>query len=409
MGRPQSSRITCWMDKPYRKKNGTYVYRFRYSLPTQDRGRVRKLENVPQEIAHNARHKTRALEYMLRRQAELNAGGVLVPSVTLGQAIEKYVAHMQPKWKASTLRVNRTMLKHFAAYAGETTPLASIIGDTLVSYLDGRLHGTIGGPPVRSATFNRLRGGLSAFFRQMVRTFGLMARSPCGGISLLAPDGADVPALEKPTLTDEQAAAVIAEAMRRDRVQGVCLWVLGETGMRVGELLSREWPHLQHTERGRAYFALPASETKAKRERVPPILSDELTRELAARKASLAVAGRLSGFIFRPWREAVPGMWKQRAFKTCRCRLSEFLRGICRDLGLAEITPHGLRRTTSSAAEEAGAPEDSILESVGWADKRVRDRHYVAPRVLRQRRMKHAHQVADARGFGRLVAGAMAS
>ena len=70
----------------------------------------------------------------------------------------------------------------------------------------------------------------------------------------------------------------------------------------------------------------------------------------------------------------------------------------------------GLAGTRGIAGQRAGRPPPHgpvslarAVAAVGWTNEAVRDKSYVAPRVLRQRQMAAAQEVADARAFGQRV------
>ena len=90
-------------------------------------------------------------------------------------------------------------------------------------------------------------------------------------------------------------------------------------------------------------------------------------------------------------------------------RLVRLVRSVCRDLGFPPITPHGLRQSVATTAEELGVSPESVREAVGWSSQTAVDAHYLTGSVLKNRALKHAKKVADARQFGTRVAEAISS
>jgi len=406
MPRPLSARIVCWLHTPYRRKDGRLVYRIRYRLPQPNGRRKLVQENVPAEVAWTGRHRNRATAWMLERQAELNTTSANPGrNVTLGQARNRYIKHMTPRWRERTRVENESILRQFVEYVGEDVPLLNVTGRTVADYLDGRLSGSI--EPERTfrpATYKKHLGTLRHFFGRLTDAFDLLSRNPALGIEV-----PEIEPLPKSVLTDAECAALVAEVLKADPVHGLAVWTLAETGARVTEILTREWEDialadLPEDAPRQAYILLGRADTKGRKARIPPLLSPELTLELDRYRKRLLLCGRLAGFVFRPWREQGLQQWGQDCTDWSARLLRKAIRGACKARKLPEIKPHDLRRAVATSAEELNVPTESVQEAVGWSGQRVIDQHYLARRALQHRAIKHAKAVSDARRFGTQVA-----
>jgi len=79
------------------------------------------------------------------------------------------------------------------------------------------------------------------------------------------------------------------------------------------------------------------------------------------------------------------------------CRRRSWLRKrtkeICRDVGVPEICPHGLRGTHSSVAQAAGTSAHIVAQSLGHADIRTTIENYTAPGIVEEQRRKRSLKV----------------
>jgi len=75
--------------------------------------------------------------------------------------------------------------------------------------------------------------------------------------------------------------------------------------------------------------------------------------------------------------------------------LNRNVKRLCRDLGLPEVTAHGLRGTCSTIARAAGQTAHAVAAQLGHADPRVTREHYEAPGTEQRSMMRSALRVIE--------------
>lgn len=204
------------------------------------------------------------------------------------------------------------------------------IGDTeldLVRPVDVReMVRTAGG----IATCNRLRTTARALFADAVRA-GELERSPAADLEPLREVSA-----EKQTITPTQLAAVLDRLRGQSAAPVVAL--MGYAGLRLTEALTLRWEQIEHSPRLEAVFG-PDDVKEGKPKRVP------LPQQVLPHFHSVG-----SGPVCAKQSE-----------RTVRRQLSK----ACREAGVPEVLPHGLRHSAAQNWEAAGLPVSGIAALLG--------------------------------------------
>ena len=391
MARPKLSLITCKLWRTRRRADGSLAFYYRVNAPGPDGLRTTRTRTVPPDVASGARQENAARRWIAEEEARLNARGEGHRRILFDEAVARFLDYKGRRRRVSTLGVYGRVLRRLAA---------SCRGEPLVAVTSERVIAHLAGLAVGPETHNKHLRHLRAFFGACVRTFGWLARNPCDGIEPINPETV----VEKPTLSDAEAARVVVAARRADADLGLAAWGLAEAGCRVGELLSRRWEDLEWLSGAEgvisgAVLLLARADTKGRRPRVTPAFSAPLTDALWRLRDRLRIEGRLGGRIFAPWRRR-GNRWFQNTPRWDARYLNDLLARVCGDLRLPVVTSHGFRRTFSTAGADLDLAASDMNLTGGWSSRRVRDGHYTTRRALADEAIRAARRIADARRFG---------
>ncbi len=153
---------------------------------------------------------------------------------------------------------------------------------------------------------------------------------------------------------------------QRDAWSWLAVLMALNTGMRSGEILTREWRDVKW-DRGRNGILLVSHKpkigwyVKMRRPRAVP-----LTRELRRALEEAREWDVSSNWIFPSPRNP----------KVRRKTFSKALTNGCDRAGIERISPHGLRHSWASRLAAAGVPRRSLMELGGWKSSEVLDEIY---------------------------------
>jgi site-specific recombinase XerD len=164
---------------------------------------------------------------------------------------------------------------------------------------------------------------------------------------------------EIPGLTRDELRRLMGAAAEHGSPRSIALLsLLGHTGIRVGEALSRNVEHLAH-DRGHRILRLERRGGRGDR----TVLTAPVVRALDE-----YLAGRSTGplFITKTGRRMdQPEAWRMVRRLTKRAELD----------GAGEIRPHSLRVFFITGAREAGVPLEDVQDAAGHADPRTTRRY----------------------------------
>lgn len=164
---------------------------------------------------------------------------------------------------------------------------------------------------------------------------------------------------ETPGLTRDELRRLLATAKEHGSERSYALLsLLGHTGVRINEALSRDVEHLAH-DRGHRILRLERKGGRGGR----TVLTAPVARTLDE-----YLAGRPAGPIFitkTGKRMGQPEAWRMVRRLAARAALD----------GAGEIRPHSLRVAFITGAREAGVPLEDVQDAAGHADPRTTRRY----------------------------------
>jgi integrase len=315
---------------------------------------IRYRESIPE-----ARTKKEAIEIETRRKEEAYSGKLGTSSAASG--FVEYAEKVFLEWSKENKRSwtdDVYHIKMFRAYFGnksfdEITPM-------LVEKFkrDRRNTPTKFGKPRALASVNREVELLSRIFNHAIG-HRIVSANPCQGIRPYREDNQRTRYLSE----DEEVSLLAALTGRRSHLSPIVVLAI-HTGMRRGELLSREWAHVDFN-----LGIIRVTNTKNRRDRSIP-MNDIVREELLG----LAAAHGRLGPVF-------PSMKRRSA-------LVEIKRGFAaarKEAGLHDLHFHDLRHTFGTRLAERGASAFDIAELMGHSDLRMTKRYtHATDRSLRR-------------------------
>lgn len=191
-------------------------------------------------------------------------------------------------------------------------------------------------------------------FFEWAREEGLLRHDPTAGVKVKGRARRG-----KPQLTLVELHVLDLVCALDPSPEALAVHVLIWTGIRSEELRSLRWRDLSlRTEP--AQLVVDESKTEAGRRRVV-----ELPEVIGARLRSMGEGKALEDLV---WPARLRG---GRIGPHGRHWLIDHTRALCRKAKVREVTPHGLRGTTTTSAHEAGLPLRAIAALLGHANERV--------------------------------------
>lgn len=164
---------------------------------------------------------------------------------------------------------------------------------------------------------------------------------------------------ETPGLTRDELRRLLRAADEHGNPRSIALLtLLGHTGLRIGEALSRDLEHLAH-DRGHRILRLERKGGRGDR----TVLTAPVSRALDA-----YLDGRTTGPLFitkTGKRMGQPEAWKMVRRLARRAALDS----------AGELRPHSLRVAFITGAREAGVPLEDVQDAAGHADPRMTRRY----------------------------------
>lgn len=161
-------------------------------------------------------------------------------------------------------------------------------------------------------------------------------------------------------------ASYVPQAVKQDVVD-VLAWMAG-TGVRIGEALGQRWEDV-NLDTGVTIVRGTKSAASVRTITLPAWLRDRMVHR-AKMHGTVGVVFHSPG---DPNKSAQPSRERQRD----RRNVQRIMRKVFDDAGFEWATPHSLRRTVASLADEAGAPIQSIARHLGHADPSMTMRVYL--------------------------------
>ena len=338
----------------------------------------RKFEYAP--TLNEAYEKLEAMREKVRRGIPLTCG-----DVTLNGVIDCYIErYAKPYVRPSTL-------KNYIGYA-ENYIKNSIIGTMKVSRIAADdiqdFVNILVGKELSGKTIRNIISFVDSVFAQAVRN-RLISLNPCAGVRL-----PKIKAKERPLISEEEYTKLIAAA--EDQTMKTAISILGE-GLRIGELLGLQWKDCIEVDGvsvlsiskalKRDYLfdervkgtktEIHLSDTKTDSSvRYVPIISS-VQNELEKLKAEqLRIAGEL-GDHFTDDSFIIGTLSKDGFMYTTPDKFrADFAKCVMRAGLPKEVTPHALRRYTSSTLIRHGASPVAVAKLLGHSSSKTTLTYY---------------------------------
>jgi integrase len=318
-----------------KRRNGTFYEG--WWIRTTDALGERHLEwgGDTKEAAKELLRKRLSEKYDARRTGERPVG-----NVTLASLKDDVLAHWRATLTPSTVSGRTGLLANAATYFGERamkTVTTADIDRLLTKY---RLKDA-----KKAATIRHYAAVLSSAWEFAIQNRAA-ATNPCRGLKLPRADRRAVP-----FITDEQRRALYAHTPPRFRV---AVMLLGDAGLRRGEVLDLTWNHV-----GPEFCNVTVARSKNHKPRIVPTTPrlQAALKELFEQKSATPISGPPSLFDFPPH------------------ELNDAVRKAARAAGLPGFTPHMLRHAFASWLARTGTPLTDIARILGHADIQMAARY----------------------------------
>lgn len=330
----------------------------------------RKFEYAPTE--NEAYEKLEAMRDKARRGVSLTEG-----DVTLNEQGDSYIErYAKPYVRPSTLKNYKGYAENYIKNSRiGKMKVSRVAADDLQDFVNALVDKGLSGKTIRN-----IFAFVDSVFAQAVRN-RLVSFNPCEGVRL-----PKIKAKERPLISEEEYSRLIEVA--EDQTMRTAIAILG-LGLRIGELLALQWtdlidvddiPVLSITKALKREYLFDAtaekksgrkieiavSETKTDSSiRQVPIISRVLTELAKLKAAQLRIAGELGVqfsddfFIIGTLRDKGFGYITPDKFR------ADFSNCV-KKAGLPkEVTPHALRRYTSSTLIRHGASPVAVAKLLG--------------------------------------------
>jgi integrase len=271
------------------------------------------------------------------------------PSMTFGQAIEKYLAVKESEGKRS-IRDDRQNLGRLCAAFSKETPLEAITASLVSDYKVARMKTTVGTGdqerPIGPATLNRELASLRHLLRLAVEEWQVLAALP--RIKLLKePEG------RLRFLSEDEIARLLEASRRSLNAQLTAIVAVAvNTGMRLGELMRLRWEDVDFS---RGVVLLRHTKSGKRREIPMNDAVDAALNALAGAKVEGPVFRKASGERWGSIRTA----WDN----------------ACRAAKLEDVHFHDVRHTFASHMMMRGASLGDLRDLLGHADIKMTMRY----------------------------------
>jgi integrase len=257
---------------------------------------------------------------------------------TMGELCDQYMErHARPHQRPSSIEGDRLAIDRVIKPKLGSRRVAGVTHNDI-----DELHQTLRETPYRA---NRILALLSKMFSLASLKWQYRADNPCRGIQRFQEERRE--RYLKPEEL-QRLLQVLSAHPNQHSANAVRLLLM--TGSRRGEVLSAKWDHID-LERG--VWTKPSAHTKQKREHHIP-LSAPVQALLSAMKSRRDGERDKSAFLF-----------PSPAGDTPQRELKRFWRTVCRDVGLAGVRVHDLRRSFAAYLASSGASLPLIGEMLG--------------------------------------------
>jgi integrase len=349
-------------------RTGKWEARYR-----DDRGRQRTARR--EAAGRPFASKADALAFVHAVEADMHRGVHVAPDrITVAEYLDEWLEAVSETLRPSTLSLYRTLTRAYVVDRIGGVPLQRLDALTLNKlYAELRRSGARAGAPLGAETTSKVHRLLHRAFKDAER-WGLVARNPA---ALATPPRAGRPSRDA---WDARELARFLEHTAGDRDSA--LWVLlAITGLRRAEALGVPWTEVDldagqlSVRQTLAYVGSKPvlSEPKTASSRRLVVLPGEAVAALRVHRAQqlqerLAAGGGFAdgGLVFcDPHGQPLKPATVSRRFER-----------LVREVGLPQLTLHGLRHTFATLALRAGVPSKVVAEVLGHASARTTEDIY---------------------------------
>lgn len=336
--------------------------------PTGGRARITR-------YAMTEREATKLLRLLQREQAQ--AADLTAARMTVAELVTKWLTDVAPlSQSAKTQSVSEGLSRCHVLPAIGAMKVTEVTPDhverALKDWIDKGLS---------RSTIMKCRNILTAAFRY-AESRRIVSWNPAK-LANLPPASATREPQERTVLDAQQFAALIAAA--HDSRLALFITILGTYGLRPGELAGLRWANVD-LDNERIYIEEslhwgPGGPTlgqpKTGRSRRPIQISPSDTQALRNHRVNQASERDFHG----DW----PSEWAGLVFTTASGlpiddhNLRRDVRKLGRRIGVANLTPYGLRGTATSIAADSGVPIEELADLLGHVDTTMVMRHYRKP------------------------------